>query len=410
MASSPVLAAFGNPLLDIIVREGCEGLVEKYGLARNIAQEVDTLETGLHRDVNQREGLEYSGGGCALNTARVFQWLSAPTLPASAASSTVFLGGLGEDDSGAVLESLVNSDGVLTSFAKQADLPTGHCIALVEGAERTLVANLGAANRYSVEDLWRGNNSTLLEASKVIYVEGYFLSHSPEASMELARFAQKHKITFVFNLCGEYVCEDITYVENVLAILPFVDILFGNLSEFEVFIDTIEAKLETSSSVIKNLRAMIRSERVEKLDMKIENICESPVRSKPKSLIAVVTEGCEPVQCYSIGDRLKTVSVPVPRLPQAAVKDTIGAGDSFIAGFIFVLLREGSLRSCIEYAIWTAQKMIQQVGVTLPQSLPEPPLLPAGKKGMKRSASCSQDSTPCPSRPVVAADRTKIRS
>ena len=129
------------------------------------------------------------------------------------------------------------------------------------------------------------------------------------------RFAQKHKITFVFNLCGEYVCEDITYVENVLAILPFIDILFGNLSEFEVFIDTIEAKLEdTSSSVIRNLRAMIRSEGVEDLDMKIENICESPVgihfylmlglylpfqvRSKPKSLIAVVTEGCEPVQCY----------------------------------------------------------------------------------------------------------------
>ena len=128
------------------------------------------------------------------------------------------------------------------------------------------------------------------------------------------RFAQKHKITFVFNLCGEYVCEDITYVENVLAILPFIDILFGNLSEFEVFIDTIEAKLDTSSSVIRNLRAMIRSEGVEDLDMKIENICESPVwihfylmlglylpfqvRSKPKSLIAVVTEGCEPVQCY----------------------------------------------------------------------------------------------------------------
>ena len=93
----------------------------------------------------------------------------------------------------------------------------------------------------------------------------------------MSRFAQKHRITFVFNLCGEYVCEDITYVENVLAILPFIDILFGNLSEFEVFIDTIEAKLETSSSVIRNLRAMIRSEGVENLDMKIENICESPV-------------------------------------------------------------------------------------------------------------------------------------
>ena len=64
-----------------------------------------------------------------MNTARVFQWLS-PT-----PSSAVFLGGLGkvglflpsvgnhlsrlQDDSGAVLESLVNSDAVLTAFAKQ---------------------------------------------------------------------------------------------------------------------------------------------------------------------------------------------------------------------------------------------------------------------------------------------------
>ena len=87
----------------------------------------------------------------------------------------------------------------------QDDLPTGHCIALVEGAERTLAANLGAANKFSAEDLWQGNNRTMLEGAKVkplssasfldkdfpfkvIYVEGYFLSHSPEATVELARW------------------------------------------------------------------------------------------------------------------------------------------------------------------------------------------------------------------------------
>ena len=158
-------------------------------------------------------------------------------------------------------------------------------------------------------ELARRAEKMFIKLQKNIHCLGFKKSQPP-----LFRFAQKHKITFVFNLCGEYVCEDITYVENVLAILPFIDILFGNLSEFEVFIDTIEAKLDTSSSVIRNLRAMIRSEGVEDLDMKIENICESPVwihlylmislnvllqvRSKPKSLIAVVTEGCEPVQCY----------------------------------------------------------------------------------------------------------------
>merc|ERR1719325_185844 len=397
----PVLAAFGNPLLDIIVGDETGEVVNMFGLEKDIAQEVDTIGSGLFELATQRPDIEYSGGGCALNTVRVFQWLS------GVRHDSMFLGGLGTDASGAMLQSLVEKDGVRTVFARQPGLATGHCIALVRGHERTLCANLGAANKYETADL-APHKDTLLRNTKVIYVEGYFLPHSPDAALELARFAQKHKITFVFNLCGEYVCEDITYVENVLAILPFIDILFGNLSEFEVFIDTIEAKLDTSSSVIRNLRAMIRSEGVDALYMKIENICESPVRSKPKSLIAVVTEGCEPVQCYSIGERLKTISVEVPRLPQAAVKDTIGAGDSFIAGFIFVLLREGSLRSCIEYAIWTAQKMIQQVGVTLPKSKPEPPLLPLVKKGMKRSASCSQDSNPIG--PVVPNERAKIRS
>ena len=54
----------------------------------------------------------------------------------------------------------------LTEILKD-DLPTGHCIALVEGAERTLAANLGAANKFSAEDLWQGNNRTLLEGAKV---------------------------------------------------------------------------------------------------------------------------------------------------------------------------------------------------------------------------------------------------
>ena len=232
----------------------------------------------------------------------------------------MFLGGLGTDESGDILETLVNKDGVLTSFAKHQDLPTGHCIALVDGAERTLCANLGAATKYDTSDLWNSANITMLQNTKVIYVEGYFLAHSFETTMELATFAQRNQITFVFNLCGEYVCEDITYVENVLKILPFVDIMFGNRSEFDVFINTVEAKPDTPHSVIKNLRAMITGEGVENLDMKIENICESPVKSKPKSLIVVVTEGCQPVQCYSIGDRLKTISVPVPRLDKDMVK------------------------------------------------------------------------------------------
>ena len=72
----PVLAAFGNPLLDIIVPDQEGLLVETFGLQRDIAQEVDTLELGLLDMVREKEDIQYSGGGCALNTARVYQWLS----------------------------------------------------------------------------------------------------------------------------------------------------------------------------------------------------------------------------------------------------------------------------------------------------------------------------------------------
>ena len=42
----PVLAAFGNPLLDIIVPDEEGHLVDTFRLQRDIAQEVDTLELG----------------------------------------------------------------------------------------------------------------------------------------------------------------------------------------------------------------------------------------------------------------------------------------------------------------------------------------------------------------------------
>eukprot|EP00091_Calanus_sinicus_P022315 TRINITY_DN7009_c0_g1_i1.p1 TRINITY_DN7009_c0_g1~~TRINITY_DN7009_c0_g1_i1.p1 ORF type:complete len:126 (-),score=41.73 TRINITY_DN7009_c0_g1_i1:125-478(-) len=110
-------------------------------------------------------------------------------------NESVFFGGLGTDESGDILETLVNKEGVLTSFAKHRYLPTGHCLALVDGAECTLCANLGAATKYDTSDLWSSRNIAILQNTKVIYVEGYFLAHSLETSLELATLAQRNKIT-----------------------------------------------------------------------------------------------------------------------------------------------------------------------------------------------------------------------
>ena len=76
----PDIAAFGNPLLDIIVSDEAGKMVQRLGLEADIAQEVDTLELGLLDLVRDKEDIQYSGGGCALNTTRVYQWLSGDAL------------------------------------------------------------------------------------------------------------------------------------------------------------------------------------------------------------------------------------------------------------------------------------------------------------------------------------------
>ena len=204
-----------------------------------------------------------------------------------------------------------------------------------------------------MEDLWIENNIKILNNCQVIYVEVFFLSHSYDATLQLAKFSQQQNIPFIFNLCGEYVCRDKTFVDNVISILPYISIIFGNLSEFMVFIDTVETLEEMPPPEIRNLRTKITGEGMENLGVKIDNIdiSESPVLARPKYLTAVVTEGRNPVQCYEIGDRLRTMTVEVPALEVDLIKDTIGAGDSFIAGFVHVLLMKGSLRSCIDYAV-----------------------------------------------------------
>ena len=62
-------------------------------------------------------------------------------------------------------------------------------MALVRGAERTLLAHPGAADRFGLSDLESSGILRTLRASKervVVYVEGFFAIHSWEVTVRLA--------------------------------------------------------------------------------------------------------------------------------------------------------------------------------------------------------------------------------
>ena len=48
------LAAFGNPLVDMIVVDEGGLVTEKYNLQLNVAQEMDTVQSGILQEITER--------------------------------------------------------------------------------------------------------------------------------------------------------------------------------------------------------------------------------------------------------------------------------------------------------------------------------------------------------------------
>ena len=76
---------------------------------------------------------------------------------------------------------------------------------MISGSSRSLVANLGAAAVYTLNDLKKGNLP--LDGVKIIYIEGYFLVHSMDVCKEIVELTQEKNVVIAFNLSGEYIFE-----------------------------------------------------------------------------------------------------------------------------------------------------------------------------------------------------------
>lgn len=61
-------------------------------------------------------------------------------------------------------------------YAIHSNLSTGQCIILISEPYRSLVANVGAAAKYTLNDFKACNLS--FDRIKIIYIEGFFIPHS----------------------------------------------------------------------------------------------------------------------------------------------------------------------------------------------------------------------------------------
>jgi sugar/nucleoside kinase (ribokinase family) len=94
------------------------------------------------QELAEKPDVQYIAGGATQNTVRVAQWMLATS------GATSYIGCVGKDTYAEKMKAVCLKDGVHAEYMVDESTPTGTCAVCVMEKDRSLVANLGAANNY----------------------------------------------------------------------------------------------------------------------------------------------------------------------------------------------------------------------------------------------------------------------
>ncbi|KAJ8248431.1 hypothetical protein GJAV_G00241950 [Gymnothorax javanicus] len=336
--SRNALFGMGNPLLDICAVVD-KDFLDKFGLKTNDQILAEDKHKALFEEMVKKFAVEYHAGGSTQNSMKIAQWMIQE--PHSVAT---FFGCIGTDKFGAILKKKAEEAHVDARYYEQDTEPTGTCAACITGDNRSLVANLAAANCYRKEKhLDLEENWKLVEKAKVYYIAGFFLTVSVESILKVAKHAAEHDKIFCINLSAPFISQ--FYKDQMMQVMPYVDILFGNETEAATF--AREQGFET--------------EDIEEIARKAQNL---PKENKRRKRVIVFTQGKEGT-VLAKDDDVKIF--PVLEIDPSDIVDTNGAGDAFVGGFLSQLVQQQSMEECIRAGHYSANVIIRRAGCTFPE-------------------------------------------
>ena len=340
------LLGIGNPLLDVCA-EVPTSVLQKYGLTTNNAILAEEKHLPLFQELVQEHRVTYVAGGATQNSVRVAQWFM------QTEGATAYVGSVGKDDTFAEeLRKAAHADGVLTLYHEADGHVTGTCAVLVNDKDRSLVANLAAANHFDPKHIEKPHVREALEKAEVIYSAGFFLTSptGPATSKAVAEFAAKNNKVYCVNLAAPFIPQFFT--EPLMDVVAYADYVFGNESEARSLSDKM---------------GWSQPDKDESFDIKqvALKVAALPKKSSPaRPRIVVFTQGKDPTIVASEG---KVTEFPVKLLPKDKIVDTNGAGDSFVGGFLAHLLMGDAIADCVEAGHAAARVVIQHTGCTFPR-------------------------------------------
>jgi len=331
-----LLLGMGNPLLDISDKV-TEDTLKKYGLEANNAILAEEKHLPLYKDLAAQPNVKYVAGGATQNSIRVAQWMLQQP------GATAYMGCVGEDEYSKKMNEVMKADGVQALYMVDKSVPTGTCAVCITGNDRSLVANLSAANNYKASHCQEPANWKVVSGAKIIYSAGFFTTVSTEAIKLASEEAAKTGATYCMNLSAPFLMQVPPFKACFVNTLPLVDFLFGNETEARTWAET-EGWDTTDVGFIATRLSLIPS-------------------AKGKPRYVVITQGAD---ATLVAHKGHVTQYEITKLDKSKIVDTNGAGDAYVGGFLAGLAKGKDIKACHEAGAYSASIIIQQDGCVCP--------------------------------------------
>ena len=315
--------------------------LHRYGVKAGDAVLAEDKHQPVYAELVKDYKVDYIAGGAGQNSIRVAQWmLNACGKP----NSTAYFGCVGNDEYAAQMKAQAAGDGVNVQYMTTEEAATGTCAVLVTAdGERSLIANLAAANLFKVAHLEAEASKAVIDSSSIFYITGFFLTVSCESIDLVGKHCVAEGKTLCMNLSAPFLVQ--FFGDQMMAAMPYVDIMFGNETEAAAMGEKMGWGTDIATIA--------------------KNIATLPKASGLKCRTVVITQGSTATVVVENG---VATSHAVEPLAKELLVDTNGAGDAFVGGFLAQLAQGKSTADCVAAGHWAARVIIQRSGCSYPET------------------------------------------
>lgn len=233
-------------------------------------------------------------------------------------------------------------DGLRMVLQKTSGVATGTCAVLINGGERSLVANLAAANTFTAAHLETADAKDAVAKAKIVYTSGFFLTVSVDSILNVCKSVVEDNKIYCLNLSAPFIVQ--FFGDQLATAMQFADFVFANESEAATY------------GEVKGLGSDLPT-----IALKIAAL---PKASGCRPRVVVFTQGADSTIVACCG---KVTTFAVDALPKHQLVDTNGAGDAFVGGFLSQLIQGKEISECVRAGHFASREIIQRSGCTFPK-------------------------------------------